>query len=376
MMFALRSLLRSLPQTSSTSRPFFTPSTIQQRATFTSTTLARSQRPHSISRPQWHRLHHKQQHQQRTYRRQAFNYQRFNTTRSYFQAWRSRPTFYYEVGGVGAAGSGFYIYNLETVPVSGRKRFNIVPNATEASQGQQMYAATMQEFSGRIMSPLSREHRLVKGVLNRLIPHSGLEGEEWEVHVIDDEMKNAFVIPGGKVFVFRGILDVCNYTESGVASVLGHEIAHNVAHHAAERMSQSAILVPIAIGASLMLGVDPGIGSYMSKIAFELPGSRSQESEADYIGLLMMADACYDPEAAVELWGRMEAEEKGQAPPQFMSTHPSSHGRMERIKEWLPEARERAERSGCAGMGGFASAFRKNVVGEEKWRDVNGSGGI
>lgn len=357
-MFTMRSLFRTLPRAGTAPQQFFAPSTVQQRATFTSRSWWKASRSHT----------HQHQHT-RTYRRQAFNYQRFSQTRNLFQRWAARPTFYYEIGGLSFACGGFYIINLEEVPVSGRKRFNIVPKDMEASQGQQMYAATMQEFRGRIMSPLSKEHRLVQRVLNRLIPHSGLEGEEWEIHVIDDEMKNAFVVPGGKVFVFRGILDICQYDESGVAAVLGHEIAHNVAHHAAERMSQSAILLPVAIVGSLLIGLDVGIGNYISQLAFQLPGSRAQESEADYIGLMMMADACFEPRAAMELWGRMEVEEKGQAPPQFMSTHPSSHGRMERIREWLPQANDRLESGQCGGMlGGYASAFRRDVVEAPRWR--------
>lgn len=257
--------------------------------------------------------------------------------------------------------------NLETVPVSGRKRFNIISPSTEASQGQQAYQQTLQQFGGQIMSKLSKEHRLVQRVLNRLIPHSGLEGEEWEVHVIDDEMVNAFVVPGGKVFVFRGILELCGMDEGCVAAVLGHEIAHNVAHHAAERMSQGAILLPVAIIGSLLVGLDVGIGNYISKLAFELPGSRAQESEADYIGLLMMSEACFNPEAAARLWAKMEVEEKGKgAPPQFMSTHPSSHGRLERIRGWMPEAQGRLESGECGGMAGHASAFKRQVVDREQ----------
>lgn len=205
--------------------------------------------------------------------------------------------------------------------------------------------------------------------MNRLIPHSELPAEtnNWEVHVIRDEQKNAFVIPGGKVFVFSGILDVCQ-GEAGLAAVLGHEIAHNVAHHSAERMSSYAVFLPVAIVASLLLGLGD-IGNVFTRmvvdLAFLRPGSRKQEvsvgffgfhqnfetdsflqSEADYIGLMMMAQACYDPSAAVGLWSRMEAAEHD-APPEFISTHPSSHNRMEKIQSWLGDAELKREQSGC-----------------------------
>jgi predicted Zn-dependent protease len=117
--------------------------------------------------------------------------------------------------------------------------------------------------------------------LDRLIPHSGLPAEtnNWEVHVIQDEQKNAFVIPGGKVFVFSGILEVTQ-NEAGLAAVLGHEIAHNVAHHSAERMSSYVVFLPVALVASLLLQMGD-IGDLITRtvvdLAFLRPGSRKQE---------------------------------------------------------------------------------------------------
>ncbi|TKA76424.1 hypothetical protein B0A55_05197 [Friedmanniomyces simplex] len=217
-----------------------------------------------------------------------------------------------------------------------------------------MYQQTMQEFGSKLMSPDSREHRMVQRVMNRLIPHSGLAGEEWEVHVIDDPMQNAFVIPGGKVFVFRGILDVAQ-GDDGLAAVLGHEVAHNVAHHAAERMSQG---LPVLVLLLLLwgLGLDPGFGNMALNLAFTLPGSRKQEQEADYIGLMMMSESCYDPRAAMGLWSRMEQEEKA-APPQFLSTHPSSHNRLGLIEGWLPKAEQELEASDCGMLTGYESGL-------------------
>lgn len=244
---------------------------------------------------------------------------------------------------------------------------------TEKSMAGQMYAQVMNEYQGKIMSEGSKEVRMVRRVLKRLLPHSGLGEEEgWEVNVINDEQKNAFVIPGGKVFVFRGILDVCQ-GEDGLAAVLGHEIAHNVAHHAAERMSQSGILLLLALAGSFLIGVDPGIGQYVTKLAFELPGSRKQEEEADYIGLLMMAESCYDPSAAMGLWSRMEQEEKNMtagrgAPPQFLSTHPSSHNRLEKIRDWLPQAEDKLRQSDCGMTAGYARDFGHQVEEFARWR--------
>ncbi|WPH02763.1 Hypothetical protein R9X50_00563100 [Acrodontium crateriforme] len=294
----------------------------------------------------------------RGYRRQAFNYQTFQSTSGLFRRWAARPTFYYEIGGIGVLCSGFYVSNLETVPVSGRRRFNVLSAEREKAMGESMYQQTMQEYGNKIMPAYTHEHRLVSRVLSRLIPASGLEGEDWEIHVINENIKNAFVIPGGKVFVFKGILDVAQ-GEDGLAAVLGHEIAHNVAHHAAERMSQSFIFLPVAIIGSMLLGIDPGIGKMGADIAFSLPGSRKQEAEADYIGLLMMAESCYDPRAAMGLWARMEQDEHGRAPPPFLSTHPSSHNRLEKIREWLPQAQEKLAASECGTISGFVDDFRQ-----------------
>jgi metalloendopeptidase OMA1, mitochondrial len=248
----------------------------EQFSTFTST-FQRAR-----ARPSWKRDFHSTLPKHR----QAFDYRRFGAARVIFQRWAARPTFYYEIGGITAVTVGIYLANLEPVPVSGRYRFRIIPYTWEAWQGQQMYAQTMEEFGSKLMPPSSKEHRMVERVMQRLIPHSGLEGEEWEVHVIDDPMQNAFVIPGGKVFVFRGILDVAK-GDDGLGAVLGHEIAHNVAHHAAERMSQSLPVYALLAVLSLV-GLDPGIGNFVLNLAFTLPGSRSQEEEADYIGLMMM----------------------------------------------------------------------------------------
>lgn len=168
--------------------------------------------------------------------------------------------------------------NAECTQVSGRRRFNIISEEYEQSSGAELYSQIMQQYGNQILSSIHPQHRMVQRVLDRLVPHSGLSDEKnkWEVHVIKDEQKNAFVIPGGKVFVFSGILDVCQ-GDDGLAAVLGHEIAHNVAHHAAERMSSSVTILPFAILAGLFLGVGDVLPRMAVDFAFMRPGSRSQE---------------------------------------------------------------------------------------------------
>lgn len=145
---------------------------------------------------------------------------------------------------------------------------------------------------------------------------------------------NAFVLPGGKVFVHSGILNVCG-NEDALAAVLGHEIAHNTASHAAERLSAAWVCNLTAGSLFFLAGALPGLvlfglwscigGFYLQDLLLYLPMGRKQESEADYIGLMMMAEACYDPRAAVGFWQRMAAVQRagGQDVPEMLSTHPS-----------------------------------------------------
>ena len=151
-----------------------------------------------------------------------------------------------------------------------------------------------------------------------------------------------------------GILQTCA-TESGLAAVLSHEIAHTLAHHSSERLSQLFIVLPIALALSFVFDVSGQISQTALEYAYMRPGSRKQESEADHIGLLMMASVCYDPKEAVGLWQRMEEAEKasGVSVPQFLSTHPSSHNRIDMLRGWLPEAEEIGRRSECGTVGGY-----------------------
>ncbi|KAI1861471.1 uncharacterized protein JN550_010851 [Neoarthrinium moseri] len=244
----------------------------------------------------------------------------------------------------------FYISNLQTVPVSGRRRFNCYSQSTVEAVSEQQVKHIIYELEksgGRFLSDWDPRTQMVKRVMRRLIPVSGMEDSEWEVRVIDDPRQaNAFVLPGGKVFVFSGIIPIAR-TEDGLAAVLGHEIAHNLADHIGERMS-GQIGINILLGSVVLLTALWGgallgtqlFGGTLLDFLFSRPMGRKQESEADYIGLMMMAEACYNPEAALSFWQRMESHSQME-PPEWMSTHPSNHNRIENIKEWLPKAMEK-----------------------------------
>ena len=178
---------------------------------------------------------------------------------------------------------------------------------------------------------------------------------------------NAFVIPGGKVFVYSGILPIAQ-TDDGLAAILGHEIAHNLARHQAESMSSMVILAPIRWFFIFLdySGYTGGLGRVFGDLALDFglsrPASRKQESEADYIGLMMMAKSCYDPNAAVGVWQRMQAADAN-AIPEWISTHPSNEHRIERMQGWLEKAEREREESGCAVTLSYSKDFSDAMSG-------------
>jgi len=178
-----------------------------------------------------------------------------------------------------------------------------------------------------------------------------LKDYKWEYNLVDDETVNAWCMPGGKIVFYTGIMPICQ-GETGVAVVMGHEVAHALADHGAQRMSAGTLQQLGAVAGNVAIK-DPqkrnvfnqayGVGS---SVGLMLPFSRSHESEADLIGLQMMAIAGYDPDEAAELWKRMKAKSGGQAPPEFLSTHPSNDTRIANLQQWAPMAKAEARKFG------------------------------
>ncbi|KAK4200665.1 putative mitochondrial metalloendopeptidase OMA1 [Triangularia verruculosa] len=275
------------------------------------------------------------------------------------------------------AGLLFYFSNLETVPVSNRTRFNVyAPNSSTlqsvAEMSYKRLLIELEDQGARILPEWDPRTVRVRRVMQRLIPFSGNMGadQDWEIFVINaPNQANAFVLPGGKVFVFSGILNLAR-SDSALATVLGHEIAHNVAGHFGERLSQD-IGKNIFLFSLLLLGGVIGIGPLIAgwfgtsviDVTFGNPMSRLQETEADYIGLMMMSEACFDPREAVGFWGAMETvgrrevERGGVDVPEWASTHPSNANRIKKIQEWMPEAMRKRAESDCSTTGSTAEAF-------------------
>ena len=160
----------------------------------------------------------------------------------------------------------------------------------------------------------------------------------WEVNTLAVDEVNAYAMPGGKIMVYEGIVEKLKLTDDEIAAIMGHEIAHALREHSRERVSRQYAQQLAIGGAAAIAGVDSGIAGLADQLAtvtFQLPFSRDQESEADAIGLELMARAGYDPNAAVTLWQKMIAQEK-QSPPEFLSTHPSPGARIQHLQSLVP----------------------------------------
>jgi predicted Zn-dependent protease len=243
--------------------------------------------------------------------------------------------------------------SCSTVPVTGRRQFNMIPGSQMLSMSAQQYTdflkankpVTNTAQSQQVQKVGKRIQAAVEQYFRQNNLQSQLDGYQWEFNLIDGKEVNAWCMPGGKVVVYTGILPVTK-TEEGLAVVMGHEIAHAVAEHGSERMSQQLVANFGGMALEKLLESKPAATQQLWMTAFGagtqfgvlLPFSRNQESEADHLGLIFMAMAGYNPTGAVDFWQRMSAQSGGQAPPEFMSTHPSDETRIAQIKEELPEA--------------------------------------
>jgi len=238
------------------------------------------------------------------------------------------------------------------VPVTGRRQLNLIPgsqlNAMSFSQYDEFIKSHKLSDNAPQTAMVKGIGKRVQGAVERYFADQGQSGRlgdyRWEFNLVDDSAVNAWCMPGGKVVVYTGILPVTQ-NETGLAVVMGHEIAHAIANHGNERMSQGLIAMTGGVALSKALENKSaetqtlfmaayGVGAQVGVL---LPYSRLHESEADRLGLIFMAMAGYDPHEAVSFWERMAAGKSG-APPEFLSTHPSDQTRINKLKEEIPEA--------------------------------------
>jgi predicted Zn-dependent protease len=235
----------------------------------------------------------------------------------------------------------------QRTPVTDREQHVELTDQQQIALGNEEYAKTLREDRARIVSS-GPEYEMVQRVAKRIedVARRDKPAFVWKVTLLRQAEANAYCLPGGKIVVFTGILPLTK-NDAGLATVLGHEVAHATAEHVAERLEREHLT---RVAAEIIAGgVAFTPGQYIHVLALlgvggnaaSLPFSRTQESEADHIGLVYMARAGYDPHQAVAFWQRMARASAGREPPEFMSDHPSDQHRVERIREWLPEA-ERA----------------------------------
>ncbi|MEL7148123.1 MAG: M48 family metallopeptidase [Bacteroidota bacterium] len=246
----------------------------------------------------------------------------------------------------------FTAYQCSTVAVTGRKQLNLIPDSQILPLSANQYVEVLQ--SSQLSSNqeqremITRVGKRIQKAVETYFANKGssseLEDYNWEYNLIEDDQVNAWAMPGGKVAFYTGILPICQ-DDKGVAVVMGHEIAHAIANHGRERMSQGMVAQLGLSSLQAALGQNPtmtknlllqasGLATNLGVMAF----GRSQESEADYLGLIFMSMAGYDPKEAPQFWQRMAAQTGGSSTPEFLSTHPSNDTRINDLNNWIPEA--------------------------------------
>ena len=255
---------------------------------------------------------------------------------------------------VGSGCCGFILNSCSTAPITERKQLKIYPEKTLNAQAAQIYEKIKQkEKMSDDTASLNKIKEIRKKMENSISEYfyqvkmnDPTINFDWEYILIENKkIRNAWCMPGGKIAVYTGMLDVTKNTD-GLAAVMGHEIAHAVAKHSVERASRGALLntgtklIDIFSGGKLsQLNRATGMDTVglLSRLGIMNPFNRKQESEADYLGMIFSSLSGYDITETVKIWQRMKELNKGKTPPEFMSTHPSAENRIKKINQWTNE---------------------------------------
>ena len=260
------------------------------------------------------------------------------------------------LGFIGCSCGGYFLNSCATVPITERKQLTLYPESVINRQAAKAYENLKNSKKVKLISKGKELNNIVdigekisKSVSiffkkeNKVDPTSSFD---WEYILIDDKkIKNAWCMPGGKIAVYSGILDVSKNT-NGLATIMGHEIAHAVAKHSVERMSAAMAVNVTTQIADIFTGgkisqtrntVGRATGMDVLQLGIMNPFGRKQESEADYLGLIFSSLSGYNIKESTELWKRMKEAHKGKEPPQFLSTHPSSDNRIKNLENWIPK---------------------------------------
>ena len=246
------------------------------------------------------------------------------------------------------------IFACSTAPITERRQLRLLPESTLNRQAAQIYENVKRKTKlsddkkqlQEIKEIGSKIEESVSTYFNSINAKDPTYNFQWEYILVDDDkIKNAWCMPGGKIAIYTGILKVTK-NKDGLAAVMGHEIAHAVAKHSIERASRALVLnvgtaaLDIFTGGAISntrrtTGVD--VAGMLRRFGIDNPFGRKQEREADYLGLIFSSLAGFDIRESVKVWERMKEAHKGQEPPEWMSTHPSSANRIESLKNWIPE---------------------------------------
>ena len=255
---------------------------------------------------------------------------------------------------IGCCTCGLIISSCSTVPITERRQISIIPESTLNRQAAEVYekVKSKEKLSDDLnqLNEIKEIGRRIEEAVSEYFYRNNIADPtayfQWEYILVDNKkIKNAWCMPGGKIAVYSGILEITKNSH-GLAAVMGHEIAHAVAKHSVERASRSTLInvgtqiADIASGGKLSgvsrtAGVD--VAGLLTHFGINNPFNRKQETEADYLGLIFASLAGYDIRDTIKVWERMKEAHKGQEPPEWMSTHPSSLRRIESLKNWIPE---------------------------------------
>lgn len=248
-----------------------------------------------------------------------------------------------------------------TNPLTGKSTLALVPDSQILPSAFAQYSQFLKE--NKVVTGTADARRVetvgmkIKGAAERWLASVGqkdyLKDYRWEYKLVDSKEVNAWCMPGGKIVFYTGILPITQ-DETGMAVVMGHEVAHALLNHGQQRMSSEVLaqLGAVGVGAAVSGKSETtqaiamqayGVGAQVGAL---LPFSRSHESEADVVGLKLMAIAGYNPDAAIPFWQRMAAKSGGGGPPEFLSTHPSNTTRIEELKKEIPKAKAEAAKYG------------------------------
>ena len=252
---------------------------------------------------------------------------------------------------VGCSCCGLILNSCSSAPITDRKQLKIIPEARLNAQAAQIYEKIKEKekliTDSKSLNEIKEIGKKMEVSISEYFYQAKLNDPtvnfDWEYILIDNKkVRNAWCMPGGKIAVYTGILEVTKNT-NGLAAVMGHEIAHAVAKHSVERASRGAVLnagtqlIDIFTGGKLsQVNNATGMNTIgmLSQLGIMNPFNRKQESEADYLGMIFSSLSGYDIRETVKIWERMKEFNKGKAPPEFMSTHPSAENRIKKINEW------------------------------------------